>query len=121
MRQHASTRDVADLYDAVHGPKSALYSLMMKTILTTTLMAAALIVPVTLVPVRLQAADQKYHDRAHNDDHEWNSHEDKAYRMWAKENHRKYAPFAKLKDDDRENYWAWRHEHSDAVLKINIH
>ncbi len=94
---------------------------MMKNILTTTLMAAALIVPVTLVPVRLQAADQKYHDRAHNDDHEWNSHEDKAYRMWAKENHRKYVPFTKLKDDDREHYWGWRHEHSDAVLKINIH
>jgi len=48
-------------------------------------MGAALIVPVTLAPVSLQAADQKYHDKGHNDDHEWNSHEDKAYRMWAKE------------------------------------
>ena len=45
----------------------------------------------------LRADDRKtYHDKLHNDDHEWNSHEDKAYRIWAKENHRKYQDFAKL-------------------------
>jgi hypothetical protein len=93
---------------------------MIKILLTTALMGAALIVPGTLAPTQLMAADQKYHDKGHNDDHEWNSHEDKAYRIWAKENHRKYVRFDKLKDEDRESYWGWRHEHSDAVLKINI-
>jgi hypothetical protein len=93
---------------------------MMKNFLTTALMAAALIVPVTLAPSRLQAEDQKYHDKGHNDDHQWNSHEDKAYRMWAKENHRKYVAFDKLKAEDQESYWGWRHEHSDAVLKIDV-
>lgn len=93
----------------------------MKTILTTTLMAATLVIPMTLAPNQLRAEDQKYHDKGHNDDHQWNSHEDKAYRMWAKENHRKYVTFNKLKAEDQENYWAWRHEHSDAVLKIDIH
>jgi len=93
---------------------------MIKTFLTTALMGAALIIPVTLAPVQLTAADQKYHDKAKNDDHEWNGQEDKAYRMWAKENHRKYVPFAKLKANDQESYWGWRHEHSDTVLKINI-
>ena len=94
---------------------------MKKTLLSAALMGAALIIPVTLAPVHLQAADQKYHDKGHNDDHEWNSNEDKAYRMWAKENHRKYVPFNRLKDDDQESYWGWRHEHSDAVLKIKVH
>jgi hypothetical protein len=93
---------------------------MIKNFFTTALMGVALMVPVTLTPTQLTAADQKYHDKGHNDDHEWNSHEDKAYRMWAKENHRKYVSFGKLKDEDRENYWNWRHDHSDAVLKINI-
>lgn len=93
---------------------------MIKTILATALMGAALTIPVTLAPVQLQAADQKYHDNGHNDDHQWNNNEDKAYRMWAKENHRKYVPFAKLKEADQQSYWGWRHEHSDAVLKINI-
>jgi len=93
---------------------------MMKTFLMTALMGAALIIPVTVAPVQLKAAEQKYHDKGHNDDHQWNGQEDKAYRMWAKENHRKYVPFAKLKNDDQESYWGWRHEHSDVVLKINI-
>ena len=27
----------------------------------------------------------------------------------------------KLNDNDQQAYWGWRHEHSDALLKINIH
>jgi hypothetical protein len=40
--------------------------------------------------------------------------------MWAKENHRKKTTFVKLKAGDQQAYWGWRHEHSDALLKINI-
>src|ERR1700681_2509413 len=43
--------------------------------------------------------------KQHNDDHQWNSHEDQAYRAYAKENHRKYSNFAKLKDNDQQAYW----------------
>ena len=89
------------------------------------LLSAALVTPITMAPTALRAEDQKtarsYHDKQHNDDHEWNGHEDKAYRMYAKENHRKYSNFAKLNDNDQQAYWGWRHEHSDALLKINIH
>ena len=88
------------------------------------LLGAALIIPVVIVPTALQAQNQKnartYHDTQHNDDHQWNSHEDQAYRMYAKENHRKYSAFPKLKDNDQQAYWGWRHDHSDALLKINI-
>ena len=77
--------------------------------------------PLTTLPTALKAEEHKsYHDRKNNDDHEWNEHEDRAYRIWAKENHRKYKDFAKLKEEDRQSYWGWRHEHSDAVLKIDI-
>jgi hypothetical protein len=89
------------------------------------LLAAALIAPMAIVPSTLRAQDQKtariYHDKQHNDDHEWNDHEDQAYRVWAKDNHRKHSDFSKLKDNDQQAYWGWRHEHSDALLKINIH
>ncbi len=105
----------------IYGQQPALLTTMTKTLLTTVLMGAAMIIPVTLAPTQLQAADQKYHDKGHNDDHQWNNNEDKAYRMWAKENHRKYVHFDKLNDGDRENYWNWRHDHSDATLKIKIH
>jgi len=92
--------------------------------LTAALFATALIIPITVTPPALQAANdhrvRTYHDREHNDDHQWNDHEDRAYRMWAKENHRKYRDFAKLKENDQQAYWAWRHNHSDAELKIDI-
>ena len=92
-------------------------------------LGAALIIPVALAPTALRAQDHKqeqksartYHDKQHNDDHEWNSNEDQAYRVYAKENHRKYTDFSKLKDNDQQAYWGWRHDHSDALLKINIH
>jgi hypothetical protein len=70
--------------------------------------------------MKLRAEDRVYHDAQHNDDHHWNNREDRAYRMWVKENHRKYRTFAKLRAEDQQSYWAWRHEHSDAVLKIDI-
>jgi hypothetical protein len=98
--------------------------IIMPRFLNVVLMAATLVVPVTMVPT-LRAEEHNnartYHDKEHNDDHEWNSHEDQAYRIWAKENHRKYNNnFAKVKESDQQAYWGWRHEHSDTVLKIVI-
>lgn len=94
----------------------------MPRFLNATLLCAALASPFTITPTSLLAQDRKtYHDKQHNDDHQWNDHEDKAYRMYAKENHRKYVPFVKLKEDDQQSYWGWRHEHSDTLLKITIH
>lgn len=95
----------------------------MKRFWNTALLGAALIVPIALVPNRARAEDKNartYHDKEHNDDHQWNGQEDKAYRMYAKENHRKYVDFGKLKESDQQAYWAWRHDHSDATLKIDI-
>jgi hypothetical protein len=88
------------------------------------LLGAALMAPVAMTPLALGAEDNQttrsYHDKKHNDDHEWNNHEDQAYRMYGKENHRKYREFSTLKENDQQAYWDWRHEHSDAVLKIDI-
>jgi type III secretory pathway component EscR len=88
------------------------------------LLGAALITPLAMPPVALHAEDHKnartYHDKQHNDEHQWNSHEDQAYRMWVKENHRKNTSFVKLKANDQQAYWGWRHDHSDALLKIEI-
>jgi len=96
----------------------------MSRFLNTALLGIALIVPVVLVPTPLRAQDHKvarsYHDKQNNDDHEWNNHEDQAYRTYAKQNHRKYRNFDRLNENDQQAYWGWRHEHSDALLKINI-
>ena len=97
----------------------------MRRFWNTALLSAALTVPIAMAPTVLRADDHKversYHDRQHNDDHQWNNNEDQAYRTWGKENHRRYKDFSRMKDRDRQNYWGWRHEHSDEVLRINIH
>lgn len=98
--------------------------IIMPRFCSAALLGAALLAPLAMAPMTLRAEDNKtartYHDKKHNDDHEWNAHEDQAYRMYAKENHRKYRDFSRLKDNDQQAYWGWRHEHSDALLKIDI-
>jgi hypothetical protein len=93
------------------------------------LLGAALIVPLATMLPMLQAQDRQtttttttrtYHDAKNNDDHEWNSREDQAYRVYNTENHKKNVEFSKLKPRDQQAYWGWRHEHSDSVLKIDI-
>lgn len=91
--------------------------------------AAVLMVPSAILPLRALAQEhreerrennQRYHDAKHKDDHDWNDHEDQAYRMWNQERHRTYTDFSKLRDRDRQAYWNWRHDHSDAQLKIEV-
>ncbi len=83
--------------------------------------------PFVFGPSALRADDddhhretRRYHDAKHNDDHEWNSREDQAYRMWIRERHRKYQDFDRLRERDRDAYWNWRHAHSDAQLRIDL-
>ena len=95
----------------------------MRRFLNAALLSAALVIPIALAPTVLLADDHDrvYHDKDHNDDHHWDNHEDRAYRMYVKENHRKYRRFDRVPENDQQAYWGWRHEQSDAVLKINIH
>ena len=85
------------------------------------LLGALALGPFTTMTSVMRADEHStYHDKARNDDHEWNEHEERAYRIWLRENHRKARDFDKLSEEDRQAYWAWRHDHSDAVLKLDI-
>ncbi len=84
------------------------------------LLGAIALAPIAFVPTTLRADEHRYHDERHHDDHVWNDRETRAYRIWVKENHRKYRDFARLRAEDQQAYWDWRHEHSDALLKIDI-
>ena len=77
------------------------------------LLTASVLLPYAVRPVVLFAEEHHYHDSDHNDDHAWNNREDRAYRTWVKENHRKYVEFPKLREEDQRAYWNWRHQHSD--------
>jgi hypothetical protein len=93
------------------------------------LLGATLLAPLAYLPVSAQAQDdhrkeaennRRYQDAKHHDEHAWNNHEDQAYRMWLQERHHKYNDFDRLNARDQQSYWDWRHDHSDAQLKINI-
>jgi hypothetical protein len=87
----------------------------MPRFLQKALLGAALVVPVAVGPAALFAYDDHvYHDQDHHDDHHWDQREDQAYRSWVKETHRKYYSFSKLKAEDQQRYWNWRHDHPDA-------
>jgi hypothetical protein len=40
--------------------------------------------------------------------------------MYWQQRHRPYVEWSRANERERERYWAWRHNHSDAVLRINI-
>lgn len=59
------------------------------------------------------AAKKTYYDAAHKDRHEWNSDEDSAWSQYRDDHHIKQTDFAKVNKHQQQDYWNWRHEHSD--------
>lgn len=87
----------------------------MPRFLAPALLAAVLIAPLASTSFALRADEPGNHAKDHNDDHhQWDAREDKAYRVWLKEKHRKYLEFRKLDDADQHAYWRWRDEHPHA-------
>lgn len=85
-------------------------------------LGASLVVPVSLSAQNRDHPDnrsqnsqqsRRYEDKAHKDSHEWNANEDQAYRRYLQEHHKKYHDFAKAKRSEQNDYWNWRHSHSD--------
>lgn len=58
-----------------------------------------------------QPTAKVYRDDRHKDTHEWNGDEDKQYRVYLQEHHRKYRDFNRLAKKDQDAYWDWRHQH----------
>ena len=98
----------------------------MKKILLFSALSAILIGPAAVLGQdhdrdrRDHPDEHRYYDRRHHDYHQWNDHEDRAWHMYFEQRHRPYIGFDAAPLRERERYWAWRHNHSDALLKINI-
>jgi hypothetical protein len=67
-------------------------------------------------------AGNRHHlyDRHHKDYHDFDEHEHRAWRMYSQQRHRGYIDWDRASERQREDYWKWRHNHSDAVLQINV-
>jgi hypothetical protein len=102
----------------------ALY-LPMKKLMATLVLSAAILMPRIAVAQdhrddRDRHGDHDYYDKHHKDHHQWNDHEDRAWRIYEEQHHRKYVAFQDARERDRQDYWGWRHNHSDSLLRIDI-
>lgn len=90
--------------------------MMRKTLSAFALVAA--IGATTLLPASASAQspararqERRVFDRSHRDYHVWNNDEDRVYREFLTQRHRKYRAFARLTRKQQEEYWRWRHDH----------
>jgi hypothetical protein len=61
----------------------------------------------------------RYYDSYYNDYHKWNDREQDYYERWCKETHRDpNVDFARLKPDEQEDYFKWRHDQDKAHYKV---
>jgi hypothetical protein len=56
----------------------------------------------------------KVYDRSHKDYHNWDDNEDRSYRQYLGEQHKDYRDYSRLKRNEQNQYWNWRHSHSDG-------
>jgi hypothetical protein len=52
-----------------------------------------------------------FYDVDHRDYHRWGPDERPHYDAWVAETRRQHLDYNKLKDDDKQAYWNWRHDH----------
>jgi hypothetical protein len=85
--------------------------MLKKTFSAVTLMAAlggSALLPAT---AQAQGIQFRFYDRTHHDYHRWNRNEDRLYREYLNEHHRRYRAFSRMDREQQREYWRWRHEH----------
>ena len=60
-----------------------------------------------------QTVDVRVYDSHHHDYHNWDDHEDRAYRRYLAEKRYEYREYQKQSHRRQEAYWSWRHSHPD--------
>src|ERR1700733_12525961 len=75
------------------------------------LLLAGMLAPVAPPPAQAQSVDVRVYDSHHRDYHNWDDHEDRAYRRYLAEKHYEYREYQKQNHRRQEAYWSWRHSH----------
>jgi hypothetical protein len=98
---------------------SALENFIMRSIdrcISLLILAAAIAAPTaTLAAPKPQDASVqvRIYDRDHRDYHNWDDHEDRAYRRYLVVQHRPYRVYHRQHYRVQRHYWNWRHSHPD--------
>ena len=80
------------------------------------LLAAAIAAPTAIMaePKPQESRVQvRVYDRDHRDYHNWDDHEDRAYRGYLTERHRSYREYDQQHEREQRRYWKYRHNHPD--------
>lgn len=88
----------------------------MKRLLYTCLLGSAMLMPVAMKADdhdRDRARAQRYYDSDTRQWHDWNDHEQEAYKRYLKEQKRRDRDWAKASKKEQREYWKWRHNHPD--------
>ena len=93
-----------------------------RTLLILPLSAALMVSTNLLAQDHDDHRDDRHHvyDKSHKDYHDFDEHEDRAWRVYLQQQHRSYIDWSRASERQQQDYWNWRHNHSDAVLNINI-
>jgi hypothetical protein len=78
-------------------------------ILASTLAAPAVGLASTQVRIGVTVGHRVY-DRDHHDYHVWDSRENRSYRQYLIERHRRYVAYSRQRRLQQSAYWQWRHE-----------
>lgn len=79
-------------------------------------LAAAIVAPAMFVAeakAEEASIQVRVYDRDHRDYHNWDGHEEHAYRRYLTEQHRAYLEYHKQHQRVQRHYWNWRHSHPD--------
>jgi hypothetical protein len=79
-------------------------------------LAAAIAAPAVVVTEAQAQEDSvrvRVYDRDHRDYHNWDNHEDRAYRRYLAAQHRSYRAYHRQHYKVQKHYWNWRHSHPD--------
>lgn len=96
----------------------------MKRLLLILPVAGALIVSTNLMAQdHDDHRDDRHHvyDAHHKDYHDFDEHEQRAWGIYWQQRHHTVIEWDRATPEQRQAYWDWRHNHSDAILKIDIH
>jgi hypothetical protein len=92
--------------------------------LTSFLLAAALASPMAIAGQddqhrqrddnnRNNENQTRVYDKGHKDYHNWDDNENRAWKQYGTEHHKKDQEFSKANNRDQAQYWNWRHAHPD--------
>jgi hypothetical protein len=89
------------------------FYLFIASLFLVTSFAAPMAISAAPLPQQVKAQIRIY-DKAHKDYHNWDDNEDRTWKLYLNNNHRKVHEFSRAKAKERAEYWKWRHEHPDG-------